>query len=292
MAEPIENNISPPEDPEENQIKLGTFELPDPARVIIPTMLPVAASLLWEPKDLVIRSEQDVSPNPDIAIFVTQEVLHEVQQHLKSGGAHEHAGFLLGNRHRCPESRREFVLIDNRVEAQYTQTTPLSVTFTFDTWARFKDELENKFRGKMAAGWYHSHPNLGVLLSPDDTGLHSQWFSQPFMSALVIDPVAAKADFSHSAKAHCSPVNPSHSTKSFHATKSTIVGQQSRGRTTGAVIRVPASSFSHSQFGLSHPRFLPRTVRRMGKGQTSWHQRFKSRPREGRGGPSYQLPPR
>ena len=195
MAEPIENNISPPEDSEENQIKLGTFELPDPARTIISTMLPVAASLLWEPKDLIIRSEEGVSPNPDIAIFVTQEVLYEVQQHLKSGGAHEHAGFLLGNRHRCPESGREFVLIDNRVEAQYTQTTPLSVTFTFDTWARFKDELENKFRGKMAAGWYHSHPNLGVFLSPDDTGLHSQWFNQPFMSALVIDPVRCEGGF-------------------------------------------------------------------------------------------------
>jgi proteasome lid subunit RPN8/RPN11 len=195
MAETIDNNFSPPEDSEEHEIKLGTFELPDPARTIIPTLLPVAASLLWEPKDLVATSEDAARPNPDVAIFVTQEVLSEVQQHLKSGGAHEHAGFLLGNRHRCPESGRGFVLIDNRVEAQYTQTTPLSVTFTFDTWARFKDELENKFRGKMAAGWYHSHPNLGVFLSPDDTGLHGQWFNQPFMSALVIDPIRCEGGF-------------------------------------------------------------------------------------------------
>lgn len=186
MSDHLEPNDSPQEGLKDSLVELGEFELPDPVQVVIPKQRPVAATLLWEPKP---RRSGTADSAPDVEIFVTQEILQQVQAYLKSGGAHEHAGFLLGNRFRCPNTGREYVLIDNQVEAKYTETTPVSVTFTVKTWAAVKDELDNKHRGKMAAGWYHSHPDLSVFLSPDDTGLHRRWFEQPFMSALVIDPV-------------------------------------------------------------------------------------------------------
>lgn len=175
-----------------HEVRLGRFVPPDPVQLVIPEEFPASHCLLWIPRS---RSEGDPDRMPDADIMVTQKVLTQVAEHLARGLAHEHAGFLLGNRYSSPTTRREYVVIDNCTRAQQTHNTPVSVTFTPETWVRFKEDLDLQFRGKMAVGWYHSHPKLGIFLSPDDVGLHNTWFTHASQCALVVDPDGSLGGF-------------------------------------------------------------------------------------------------
>src|SRR5438105_12337427 len=51
-------------------------------------------------------------------------------------------------------------------------------------------------QGKALIGWYHTHPDLGVFLSPTDLEkTHRVLFAEPFQVALVYDPVRQRAGY-------------------------------------------------------------------------------------------------
>jgi proteasome lid subunit RPN8/RPN11 len=100
----------------------------------------------------------------------------------------ELGGFLLGNRCRCPNTGREYITIDQCVEAEYTESTDVSLTFKHESWARLDSHLTGKLYGKRLLGWYHSHPKISIFLSEADLALHRARFSEPWMVALVLEP--------------------------------------------------------------------------------------------------------
>lgn len=122
------------------------------------------------------------------SILVSSEVLLQTSHHVAQSLQRELGGFLLGNRYRCPNTGREYVIIDQYVAAEYTEGTAVSLTFTHEAWAHAEDKLTGKFYGKEMLGWYHSHPDMRVFLSDHDLIVHRERFPDPWTVALVLEP--------------------------------------------------------------------------------------------------------
>jgi proteasome lid subunit RPN8/RPN11 len=151
---------------------------------------PSGRTIRWSPTD-----SQAALPDDDLKLVVTQDVLIEVDRHTRSTLERELGGFLLGNLYRCPNTGSQFVLIDQLWEARFTVGNEVSLRLTTDTWADLADQMQTRFRGKLLVGWYHSHPRMSVFLSGDDLELHEARFSEPWMFALVVEPLTKQGGF-------------------------------------------------------------------------------------------------
>jgi proteasome lid subunit RPN8/RPN11 len=138
--------------------------------------------LHWKPV-----GEDEPRPAP-VSVVVTQEVLKKVNQHVSQDLKKELGGFLLGNRYVCPNSKHTYVRIDICTEAKFASSTPVSMELVNNTFLHLCEEMSGKYRGKDVIGWYHSHPNHDVFLSPDDIRVHESRFKQDWMVALVVNP--------------------------------------------------------------------------------------------------------
>ena len=151
---------------------------------------PSGRTLRWEP-----AGAQAPQIDDELKLVVTQDVLNEVNRHTGSTLERELGGFLLGNLYYCPNTGSQYVLIDQLWEARFTIGTEVSLRLTTDTWADLTDQMQTRFRGKLLVGWYHSHPRMSVFLSGDDLELHESRFSEPWMVALVVEPLSRQAGF-------------------------------------------------------------------------------------------------
>jgi proteasome lid subunit RPN8/RPN11 len=124
----------------------------------------------------------------DFSIVITPDVLSQTSRHVAGDLENERGGFLLGNRYRCPNTGREYIVIDQYVEADYVESTDVSLTFTHEAWGQLEENLTGKFYGKKLVGWYHSHPGMSIFLSEHDKLLHEERFAEPWMIALVLEP--------------------------------------------------------------------------------------------------------
>jgi len=176
-------------DTEARGIRLGRMmAAPDAAAQVRDTPFPTPRLLRWLPRGY--------SPEPaPVAMLMSQEVLTEINAYVSQSLDKEMGGFLLGNRYRDPDSNKEFVIIDQHVDAAYAEGTAVSLAFTADAWMDLKENLSGRFSGKALVGWYHSHPKLGVFLSDSDLGIHEERFREPWMTAVVIDPYSHTGGF-------------------------------------------------------------------------------------------------
>ncbi len=130
-----------------------------------------------------------------IDIVVTEEVLLATAHHVARDTSKESGGFLLGNRYVCPNTNRQYIVIDQFMKADYTEGTQVSLTFTTSSWAQLKDRMSGKYLGKTLVGWYHSHPAMGIFLSNYDLDIHKNRFANEWDVALVLDPVKHEGGF-------------------------------------------------------------------------------------------------
>lgn len=147
---------------------------------VLVSPFPERRTIHWMPPD---RATTD-----SFSIVVSSEVLLQTSRHVAQSLERELGGFLLGNRYRCPNTGREYVVIDQYVAAEYTEGTAVSLTFTYESWAHVDDKLTGKFYGKELVGWYHSHPRMSIFLSGHDLTVHRERFADPWMVALVLEP--------------------------------------------------------------------------------------------------------
>lgn len=176
----------------EKRIQFGrVITLSDSAAKVKYMPFPTRRVLRWM---LQFRSANEDRPLP-VKILIAQEILVAVNNHVSQSVKTEMGGFLLGNRYWDPSTKGEFVIIDQYVEAEPTQATAVSFNFTDAAWMQVSEDLSGKFNGKALIGWYHSHPRLGVFLSESDLQVHKERFKEPWMVALVIDPVNQRGGF-------------------------------------------------------------------------------------------------
>lgn len=168
------------------RVKLGPVV--SPAASVFEEPFPKLRTLHWTPQMTQGAAEEFTDKTGMIALVVAQEVLLKTNRHVAQRLDRELGGFLLGNRYHCPNTDQDYVIIDQYLEADYTEGTEVSLNFTPESWAQLNDQLSGKFLGKLLVGWYHSHPRMNVFLSSHDVAIHQNRFPEPWKTALVIEP--------------------------------------------------------------------------------------------------------
>jgi len=113
-----------------------------------------------------------------------------VCQHVFSCPSTEVGGLLAGSVHE--ESGSYFVSVSEALPAHHTEAAATHLTFTGDTWLGLIHH-RRALAGSMIVGWYHSHPGVGVFLSPLDSFVHRSFFGDtPWYLALVMDSVSGE----------------------------------------------------------------------------------------------------
>jgi proteasome lid subunit RPN8/RPN11 len=198
--------------PENNQKRIAYGRLKRTEQVgtgveppqVIEMPFPYERTLLWKPRSVAESVEsyggEGESNNSNmgqshVLLVVAQEVLLKVSKHVATTLDRELGGFLLGNRYRCPNTEREYVIIDQYSPAKFTESTEVNLSFTHEAWAHLSDDISGKFIGKLVVGWYHSHPRMDVFLSRYDMEIQHARFSEPWMSALVLEPEKHRGGF-------------------------------------------------------------------------------------------------
>jgi proteasome lid subunit RPN8/RPN11 len=136
----------------------------------------------WEPADAEPASGPETDDSWDL--FMSQELLLEVREHLAAAPEHEAFGFLVGRLYYCPWTKSSYVLGDGALKSPDPLASGQNEAQFRDTWhAAWKEA-----RGQDAeiVGWYHRHGLLGVQLSQHDVELHKTFFPEAWQSALVL----------------------------------------------------------------------------------------------------------
>lgn len=121
------------------------------------------------------------------AVLVSRSVVETIWHHAESDTAREVGGILIGRVSRGAGGT--LVEIETALPAHHAEAGSAHVTFTHDSWSEWYELLDRQFPGRQIVGWYHSHPNFGIFLSEHDQFIHSNFFTQPWQIAIVVDPV-------------------------------------------------------------------------------------------------------
>lgn len=105
----------------------------------------------------------------------------------------EVGGVLAGNVWRDGEG--PFLDIVAAIPAEHTRNEGTQLTFTPETWAQVNRVKDERYPQTKIVGWYHTHPRFGIFLSDMDKFIHRRSFSQPWTTALVVDPVQQTEGF-------------------------------------------------------------------------------------------------
>ncbi len=123
------------------------------------------------------------------AIFLHVRAIAAIMDSLPGQERMEVGGLLVGAE--CQDQVGAYLLIAGAVGAGSARSTPMAVTFTHEAWDQLLAEKAARYPGEAVVGWYHTHPGLGVFLSPQDLFIHRNFFAEAVHVALVVDP----ADF-------------------------------------------------------------------------------------------------
>jgi proteasome lid subunit RPN8/RPN11 len=145
------------------------------------------------------RCEREAEHNKPCEVIFPQTVYQTVMNHLSQDTTREHGGFLLGYETFLDSPRTPAIMITEAVPAEFTEGTPVRLTFTTDTWRRLDDLITEKYRESpltpQRVGWYHSHPNIAIFLSHWDLDVCTTFNCRKYPVALVVDPVKNRGGF-------------------------------------------------------------------------------------------------
>lgn len=126
-------------------------------------------------------------PDEGLRTFIEEAVWRSLWEHVRSEGGREAGGLLVGR------GRRGLAVVRGHLPAEGAEGGPGHLTFTPESWRAMADRLEERFPEEAVAGWYHSHPGLGVAPSGRDVFLHTRFFPEDWHVALVLDPRSGAA---------------------------------------------------------------------------------------------------
>jgi proteasome lid subunit RPN8/RPN11 len=110
-----------------------------------------------------------------------------VREHALATPRREVGGLLVGEVY-DREGRGFDVEVFAALPARGAVSGALQVTFGIAAWLELIQQ-RRQYPDARVVGWYHSHPGVGVFMSPTDRNLHEAFFSAlPWYLALVVDP--------------------------------------------------------------------------------------------------------
>jgi proteasome lid subunit RPN8/RPN11 len=105
----------------------------------------------------------------------------------------EVGGVLVG--HVYKDEDGPFLEVSAAIVAEHTNNQGTQMTFTPETWVQVNRVKDQRYADAKIVGWYHTHPRFGIFLSDMDKFIHKHHFSQPWTTALVVDPVQETEGF-------------------------------------------------------------------------------------------------
>jgi hypothetical protein len=126
----------------------------------------------------VLRTARALPP-----LYVTQNALLEVDEHICSRPYPFPFGLLTGALCVCPKTRVEYVLIDGAIRAESTlEDDDVEAQIAWEFQAL---ESEARPRGRVVVGWYQGDAEVTGRVSPEEVKLHRALFPEPWQVMLV-----------------------------------------------------------------------------------------------------------
>lgn len=135
--------------------------------------------------------------NNTVDILLDEEPLRRMQAHASSSLRREVAGVMLGPIPEKQPNNRYIVHVQDIIIAKHTKMRGASVTYTPESWRYLNDVIMERYPNEemLMLGWYHTHPGFGIFLSGMDIFIHTNFFTQKWHIAYVLDPVGRKSGF-------------------------------------------------------------------------------------------------
>jgi proteasome lid subunit RPN8/RPN11 len=132
-----------------------------------------------------------------VDILLDEEPLRQMQAHALSSMRREVAGVMVGPRPEKQPAGHYVVHVTDMIIARHTRMSGASVTYTPESWRYMNDVLAERYPedDMVMLGWYHTHPGFGIFLSNMDLFIHTNFFTQKWHIAYVLDPVAQRSGF-------------------------------------------------------------------------------------------------
>ncbi|HEV3041049.1 MAG TPA: Mov34/MPN/PAD-1 family protein [Candidatus Angelobacter sp.] len=128
-----------------------------------------------------------------LLVFFEQSCMANIHQHAEQDILREQAGILCG--HAYLSGQQPYLVIESAVAAN-TSSDAAHFKFHQHSWHAIWEHLGN---GSNIVGWYHTHPAMGIFLSPTDLRTQQLYFSSLWQIAVVVDPVSRKMGVFHGA---------------------------------------------------------------------------------------------
>ncbi len=128
------------------------------------------------------------SPPADgpLLVYLEQGCLDRMNSHAGQNILREQAGILCGQAYQS--GQQHYVVIESAIAVD-TFGDAGHFRFHQDSWQELWMNLGDRHN---IIGWYHTHPGMGVFLSPTDLRTQQLYFSSPWQIAMVMDPISHK----------------------------------------------------------------------------------------------------
>jgi len=125
--------------------------------------------------------------NKDLAIFIDANTFLDIREHAQKRTDREVGGFLIGKA--MQEKGNIFVQITQIMKVQEIQHKSGEFIFTHEVWKMIDSIMSERYPEEHLLGWYHTHPGIGVFLSPEDRFIQNNFFNHSWQVTLVLDPL-------------------------------------------------------------------------------------------------------
>lgn len=99
-----------------------------------------------------------IQDGDDVPVFVSRQVLREVEAQTAAQRGTETGGILLGMLWRDDTAGEIFAEVTAQIPAEHSRGTPVKLTFMPETWAAADAALQLRGRQEIYLGYWHSHP--------------------------------------------------------------------------------------------------------------------------------------
>ena len=128
-------------------------------------------------------------------VAINRAAYASLRLHLQRDLKNESGGLLIGEASFDPHLNSYLLVIHEALPAESADETEFSISFTAETWAQLMPQIRHLNPAFTIVGSYHSHPGMGVFLSPTDLETQAGVFPYPWQTALVVDPIADDLGF-------------------------------------------------------------------------------------------------
>ena len=194
----IVTEVAPPVEDDEPDPDITVAE-PEPVHEERESADPTSATRDPQPETRTagILSDNGYPAKSAVAIWLDEGPLRLMQGHARSSLRREVAGVMIGPHPEKQPDGRYVVHVTDMIIAKHTRMAGASVTYTPESWRYINDQLDLMYPDgdHVIVGWYHTHPGFGIFLSNMDLFIHTNFFTQKWHIAYVLDPVGFRSGF-------------------------------------------------------------------------------------------------